>query len=104
MSGYIKCFDDGGKNMSFKIEYESVYLEYNEIWNKIKKALNIRLHSQPIYDEQYIKTKFNGVINILFSGNKIRKEGNRYICNVLIQQYLLILLERRQEKLSSGLS
>ena len=31
MSGYIKYFDDGGKNMSFKIEDESVFLKYNEI-------------------------------------------------------------------------
>ena len=45
MSRYIKYFDDGGKNMSFKIEEESVYLKYNEIWNKIKKTLNIRFHS-----------------------------------------------------------
>ena len=55
--------------MFFKIENESVYLEYNEIWNKIKKALNIRFHSQPTYDEKHIKTKvnaFNGVINTVF--------------------------------------
>ena len=38
MSGYIKYFDDGGKNMSFKIEDEGVYLKHNEIWNKIKKG------------------------------------------------------------------
>ena len=38
MSGYIKYFDNGGKNMSFKIENESVYLKYTEIWNKIKKS------------------------------------------------------------------
>ena len=31
MSGYIKYFDNGGKNMSFKIEDESVYLKYTEI-------------------------------------------------------------------------
>ena len=31
MSGYIKYFDNGGKNMSFKIEYKSVYLKYTEI-------------------------------------------------------------------------
>ena len=35
MGGYIKYFDIGGKNMSFKIEDESVYLKYTEIWNKI---------------------------------------------------------------------
>ena len=69
MSGYIKYFDDGRKNMSFKIVGKSVYLEYNEIWNKIKKTLNIRVHSQPIYYNKHIKTKvktFNGVINTVF--------------------------------------
>ena len=45
MSGYIKYIDNDGKNMSFKIEDESVYLKYTEIWNKIKKLLNLRFHS-----------------------------------------------------------
>ena len=39
MSGWIKYFENGGKNMSFKIEDDEVYLKYNEIWNKIKKLL-----------------------------------------------------------------
>ena len=39
MSGYIKYFDDGGKNMSFKIEDESAFLKYN--------------------DEKYIKTVYH---------------------------------------------
>ena len=81
MSGYIKCFDNGGK-WSFKID-ESVYLKYTEIWNKIKNSLNVKFHSQPIYDDKYIKTKvktFNSMINTLFSGNEIPKEGNHYIC------------------------
>ena len=51
MSRYIKYFDDGGKNISFKIEDESVIFEYDEIWNKIKNTLGIRFHSQPVYDE-----------------------------------------------------
>ena len=29
MSGYIKYFDDGEKNISFKIEDESVFLNYD---------------------------------------------------------------------------
>ena len=45
MSGYIKYFDNGGKNISFKIKDESAYLEYTEIWNKIKKSLNTRFHN-----------------------------------------------------------
>ena len=31
MSGWIKYFENGGKNMSFKIEDDGVYLKYNEI-------------------------------------------------------------------------
>ena len=83
MSGYIKCFDNGGKNMSFKIEDESVYLKYTEIWNKIKKSLGIKIYIQPIYDYKYIKTKvktFSSMINTLFSGNEIPIENNHYIC------------------------
>ena len=77
MNGYIKYFDDDGKNMSFKIVNELVYLEHNEIWNKIKKILNIRFHSQTIYDEKYIKTKvktFNGVVNTVFQTMKFQKK------------------------------
>ena len=46
MSGYIKYFENGSKKMSFKIEDEDDYLKYNEIWNKIKSILNVKLHSQ----------------------------------------------------------
>ena len=40
----IKYFDNGGKNMSFKIEDESFQLKYSEIWNKIKRFLDARFH------------------------------------------------------------
>ena len=36
MSGWIKYFENGGKNMSFQIEDDKVYLKYNEIWNRVK--------------------------------------------------------------------
>ena len=38
MSGCIKYFGNGGNNMSFMIEDDSVLVKYNEIWNKIKKT------------------------------------------------------------------
>ena len=50
---------------------------------KIKKSLNTKFHSQPIYDDKYIKTKvktFSSMLNTLLSGNEIPKERNRYIC------------------------
>ena len=69
--------------MFFKIEDEIVYLKYTETWNKIKKSLNTRFPSQPIYDGKYIKTKvktFSDMINTAFSDNGIPKEKNHYIC------------------------
>ena len=83
MRGYIKYFENGGKHMSFKIEDEDVYIKYNHIWNKIKDLLNVRLHSEPIYDDKYIKTKvktFSSIINTLFTGNEIPKEKVHYVC------------------------
>ena len=77
MSGYIKYFENGGKNISLKIQDEDVYLKYNEIWNRIKSILNVKFDSQPIYDNKYIKTKvktFNNKINKLFSGDEIPKK------------------------------
>ena len=58
MSAWIKCFENSGKNISFKIEDDEMYLKYNEIWNKIKELLNgVKLSSDVIYDDHYIKTK-----------------------------------------------
>ena len=70
MSGYIKYFENGGKNMSFIIKNDRVLDNYTEIWNKIKKILNIKFHSMPAYDEKYIKAKVkgsNGVAKPIFS-------------------------------------
>ena len=81
MSGYIKYFDDGGKNMSLKIEDDNVLVKYNQIWNKIKKMLSIKFHSQPAYDEKYIKNKvktFNEAVNTIFSDDP--KENIHHIC------------------------
>ena len=69
--------------MSSKTEDDSVYQKYKEIWDKVKKALNTRFHSHPVYDGKCIKVNvktFHGVINMLFSDNKIPKEGNHCIC------------------------
>ena len=51
MSGYIKYFENGGKNMSFKIDDDNVYIKYNQIWNKIKESLGVKFYTEPIYDD-----------------------------------------------------
>ena len=85
ISGYVKYFDDGRKNMSFKIEDDNVLVKYNEIWDEIKMTLGIKFHSQSVYDREYIKTKvkaFNEVVNTVFS-NKFQKKE---IITLVLQQ------------------
>ena len=82
ISGWIKDFENGGRNMSLKNEDDNVYLKYNEIWNKINDFLgSVKFHSEPIYDDSYIKTKaknFSGMIKTLFDRNEIPKERIEY--------------------------
>ena len=48
MSGWIKYFKYGGKNMSFRIEDDEVYLKYNQICDEIKKMLgDVKFYSEP---------------------------------------------------------
>ena len=42
MNGYIKYFDDGGKNMSFVTDDEKIYEKYNEIWEVVRKLLKLK--------------------------------------------------------------
>ena len=83
MNGYIKYFENGGKNISFLIKDDMCLDKYNEIWDKIKETSNIKFHSMPVYDEKYIKAKvreFNGVIKTNFLGDEIPKEDVYYAC------------------------
>ena len=81
MTGYIKYFENRGKNMSFVIKDDDVLDKYNEIWDKIKGTLSIKFHSTSVYDEKYIKAKvinFSGAIKINFSGDEVPKENEHY--------------------------
>ena len=81
MIGYVKYFENRGKNMSFLIKDNDVLDKCNETWNKIKKTLNIKFHCMPVYDEKYIYAKvreFNGVIKTNFLGDEIPKENVHY--------------------------
>ena len=98
MSGYIKYFKNGGKNMSFMVKDDSVLNKYNEIWDKIKERLNIKFHSMPAYDQTYIKAKvreFNGVIKTNFLGNKIPKENMYYTCIACITIDSVMKMDKR---------
>ena len=73
VDGYIKYFDDGGKNMSFITDDEKIYEKYNGVW----EAVN------PVRDDKYLVAKltiFAGINRITFNNNSIPIERNHYIC------------------------
>ena len=83
MSGYMKYFESGGRNMFFVIKDDGVLNKYNKICHKIKIDLNIKFHSKPFYDEKYIKAnvrEFSGVIKPNLLCNDIPKENVHYTC------------------------
>ena len=83
MSGYIKYFENGSKNMSFLIKDDEVWDKYDKIWDVIKNKLNIKFHSEPVYEYKYLKAKvreFDGMIKTNFLGNNVSKENMHYTC------------------------
>ena len=81
MNGYIKHFDDGGKNMSFVTDDEKFYEKYDEIWNVVKGLLKLKFTASPIRDDKYIlaKLKIFRKKNIT-TYNIIPIEKDNYIC------------------------
>ena len=82
MDGYIKYFDDGGKNMSFVTDDEKIYKKYNEIWEVIRNLLKIDFSVNPVRDDIYLVAKlkiFNGINRTIFTNNAIPIEKDHYI-------------------------
>ena len=83
MNGYIKYFEDGGKNMSFVTDDEEVYEKYNEIWEVIRKFLKLKFTVGPVRDDKYTVAKlkiFNRINRTAFTNNIIPLERNSYTC------------------------
>ena len=82
MSGYIKYFRNGGKNMSFLIKDDEVCEKYKQVWDVIKNKLGIKFHSEPIYDQKYLKAKVRELDGVIKTdlGHDIPKEKMYYTC------------------------
>ena len=87
MNGYIKYFDDGGKNMSFVTDDEKVYEKYDEIWNVVKRLLKLKFAAISIRNDKYILAKlkiFKKKNPTTFNNNIIpteKKSLHLYSCN-----------------------
>ena len=99
MSGYIKYFDDGRKNMLFVTDDEEVYKKYNEIWEVVRKLLKVKFTVNPIRDDKCIIAKlkiFNGINRTTFTDGIIPIERNNYICIAAIDIDLVLKIENKR--------
>ena len=99
MSGYIKYFDDGGKNISFVTDDEEVYKKYNEIWKVARKLLKVKFTVNPIRDDKYIIAKlkiFNETNRTTFTNDIIPIERNNYICIAAIDIDSVLKIENKR--------
>ena len=100
MAGYIKYFDDGGKNMSFVPDDEKIYKKYNEIWEVIRKLLKIDFTVNPVRDDIYLVAKlkiFNIINRTTFNNNNyIPLERNYYICIPVIHIDSVLKIDKRE--------
>ena len=105
MNGYVKYFDNGGKNMSFVTDDEKVYEKYNEIWNVVKSLLKLKFAASPIRDEKYILAKlkiFKKKNLTTFNNNNIVPiEKNHYICIPVIDINSVLKIDKKSVPTSS---
>ena len=84
--------------MSLLLKNNEVWERYEDIWNVIKNKLNIKFHSQPIYENKYSKAKvreFNGDIKTNFFCNDLPKENTYYTCIACITIDSIIKLSKK---------
>ena len=96
MDGYIKYFDDGGKNMTFVTDDEKIYDKYNEIWEVIRNFLKINFTVNPVRDDMYLVAKlkiFNKINRTTFDNNPMEK--NHYICIPVINTDSVLKIDKR---------
>ena len=98
MNGYIKYFNDGGKNMSFVTDDEKVYEKYDEIWNVVKGLLKLKFTASPIRNDKYILAKlkiFKKKNLTTFNNNIASTEKNHYICIPAIDIDLVLKIDKK---------
>ena len=98
MSGYIKYFDDDGKNMSFVTNNKEIYKKYNEIWEVVRKLLKLKFFVNPVRDNKYIISKlkiFNKINRTTFTDNVVPIEKNHYICIPAIDIDSVLKIDKR---------
>ena len=97
MDGYIKYFDDGGKNMSFVTDDGKIYKKYG-MWEVIRNLLKKDFTVNPVRDNIYLVAKlkiFNGINRTTFTNNAIPIEKDHYICIPVIDIDSVLKIDKK---------
>ena len=97
MSGYIKCFEKVGKNLTFLQEIMNCSINTMKLGGWLKK-IKVKFHSKPVYGEKYLKTKvrkLDGAKKKNILDNELRKAHMYCTCIASIIIDSLIKMEKK---------
>ena len=85
-STYVKSYDGHTKWMYFLIEDDDLLVKYKTIWNKVSADIKKEFDSEPVYNENYLKTKIKSHGNEVtdFYDKKIPKLDSNHTCLAVI--------------------
>ena len=87
MNAYVQYFDKNSKYMNLLVNDKEILEKCCEIWNKIKSLIKKEVNSEPVYHDQYIKTKikiYSDKVYTNFQYNKIPKDNKYCTCLPII--------------------
>lgn len=94
----LKYFDNSEKNMSFLSKDDNALVKYNGISDKVREVIGKKLHSEPIYVDEQIKTKvkfIDGAIYTKFNHSRIPKEYTHCVCVSAVTIGSVMKIDRR---------
>ena len=80
MTGYFNKFDKNKITMSLMIKDKQILKNYNKIWKKIEKLMEIDIKTKTTYsdDDKYIKTKIKTYKDSITTNFYNKKGSKKY--------------------------
>ena len=83
MNAYAKYYDRSSKYMNILVNDKKIIEKYNKIWNKINSLFKLEFNTEPMYNDNYIKTKikfYNDKVYANFQYNIIPEDNEHCTC------------------------
>ena len=83
MNAYAKYYDRSSKYMNILVNDKKIIEKYNKIWNKINSLFKLEFNTEPVYNDNYIKTKiklYNDKVYANFQYNIIPEDNEYCTC------------------------